>query len=67
VKSHITKEANISWATVNKIFDDKTVQVDMVAQLCKTYNLRVEQVIVFLNKELDEQNKKNEVAPTVVT
>jgi DNA-binding Xre family transcriptional regulator len=67
VKSHITKEANISWATVNKIFDDKTVQVDMVAQLCKTYNLRVEQVIVFLNKEVDEQNKKSEVVHTVVT
>jgi DNA-binding Xre family transcriptional regulator len=49
IKSHVTKEAGISWATVNKIFDDKTVQTDMIAQLCKTYNLKVEQVIVFQN------------------
>lgn len=43
-RSDIARETGLSRPTVDKIWNDEPVMTYVIEQICKTYDLRVEQV-----------------------
>lgn len=47
-RKHVAVEADISLPTVHNIFNDKLpVRTDTIEKLCKTYKLRIEEVMEY--------------------
>jgi len=43
----VRDETGLAHATVNKLFNDKPIKVEVVEKLCEHYDLKVEEVIEY--------------------